>query len=165
MPGIKLFDSDSPKTALISGDADMGETWTLEALAAQQQVPTIQYIYPTEGANLWQDNYAIPTGAPHLDAAYAWLNYSVLPDVFWLMLRDFAYSNPNQAALDFGKGNSISVKNADGKQVKSTDLYKTTIESPVTNTPPDSLAAGYRIQDVGDATLMYDKIWAEVKGK
>jgi spermidine/putrescine-binding protein len=44
VPGIKLFDSDSPKTALIAGDADLGETWTFEALAAEQQVPAIQYI-------------------------------------------------------------------------------------------------------------------------
>jgi hypothetical protein len=80
------------------------------------------------------------------------------PDVFWLMLRDFAYTNPNQAALDFSKGNSISVKNADGNQVNSTKLYKTNIESPITNTPPDSLAAGRRIQDVGDARPLYDKI-------
>jgi len=164
VPGINVFDSDSPKTSLIAGDVGLGETWTFEALAAQQAVPTIQYIYPTEGAIVWQDNYAIPTGAPHLDAAYAWLNYSMQPDVFWLMLRDFAYTNPNQAALDFAQNNAVTVKNADGKDVTTSDLYKTYIESPITNTPPDILKAGHRIDDVGDATPLYDKIWTEVKG-
>jgi spermidine/putrescine-binding protein len=164
VPGIKVFDSDSPKTSLIAGDASLGETWTFEALAAQQAVPTIQYIYPTEGAIVWQDNYAIPTGAPHPDAAYAWLNYTMQPDVFWLMLRDFAYTNPDQAALDFAQNNAITVKNADGNNVTTTDLYNTYINSPITNTPIADLKAGHRIDDVGDATPLYDKIWTEVKG-
>ncbi|MEP7359037.1 MAG: spermidine/putrescine ABC transporter substrate-binding protein, partial [Anaerolineales bacterium] len=164
VPGIKLFDSDSPKTALISGDVDLGMTWTFEALAAQQAVPSIQYVYPTEGAIIWQDNYAIPTGAPHLDAAYAWLNYTNQPDVFWLMLRDFAYTNPNQAALDYAKGSTIKVKNADGDEVTPADLYATYMGSTITNTPPEALANGHRVEDVGDATPLYDRIWTEVKG-
>jgi len=164
IPGIKLFDSDSPKTALIAGDVDLGMTWTFEALAAQQAVPSIQYVYPTEGAIVWQDNYAIPVAAPHLDAAYAWLNYTNQPDVFWLMLRDFAYTNPNQAALDYAKGSTLKVKNADGAEVTPAELYATYIGSNITNTPADVLAKGHRIEDVGDATPLYDRIWTEVKG-
>jgi spermidine/putrescine-binding protein len=164
VPGIKLFDSDSPKTALISGDVDLGMTWTFEALAAQQAVPTIQYIYPTEGAIVWQDNYAIPTGAPHLDAAYAWLNYTNQGNVFWLMLRDFAYTNPNQAALDYAQNSTLKVKNADGDEVTPTELFATYMASSITNTPPEALANGHRVEDVGDATPLYDRIWTEVKG-
>ena len=75
VPNIKLFDSDSPKTALIAGDVDLGMTWTGEAFLAQQENPAIQFVYPTEGAILWQDNWAMLKDAPHPDAAYAWLNY------------------------------------------------------------------------------------------
>ncbi|HQY94840.1 spermidine/putrescine ABC transporter substrate-binding protein, partial [Caldilinea sp.] len=71
--GVKLFDSDSPKTALIAGDVDLGITWTGEAAIAQRELPAIEFVYPTEGPILWQDTYAIPADAPHLDAAYAWL--------------------------------------------------------------------------------------------
>jgi spermidine/putrescine-binding protein len=164
---VKLFDSDSPKTALIAGDVDLGMVWTGEALAAQQAVPTIKYVYPTEGAILWQDNYAIPKNAPHLDTAYAWLNYSLQPDVFWLMLRDYAYTNPNQATLDFARTNLITVKNPNDNNadVTTEQLYKIYFDSPITNTPPDALKAAHRIDDVGDATPLYDKIWTEVKGQ
>ena len=31
------------------------------------------------------------------------------------------------------------------------DLYKTYMESPITNTPPEELKKGHRIEDVGDA--------------
>ncbi|MEI2609376.1 MAG: spermidine/putrescine ABC transporter substrate-binding protein [Candidatus Promineifilaceae bacterium] len=151
VPGIKLFDSDSPKTALIAGDVDLGMTWTAEALLAQQENPAIQYIYPSEGAILWMDNYAVPADAPHLDAAYAWLNYNLQGDVFWLMLRDFPYTNPNQAALDYAQENQV-------------DLYNAYIDSPITNTPAEVIATGHRIDDVGETTPLYDRIWTEVKG-
>ena len=35
IPGVKLFDSDSPKTALIAGDVDLGIVWTGEAYTGQ----------------------------------------------------------------------------------------------------------------------------------
>jgi spermidine/putrescine-binding protein len=151
VPGIKLFDSDSPKTALIAGDVDLGMTWTGEAFLAQQENPAIQYVYPTEGAIIWQDNYAMPKDAPHADAAYAWLNYTMQGDVFWLMLRDFPYTNPNQAALDYAKANQP-------------DIYNAYINSPVTNTPAEAIQNGHRIDDVGDALPLYDQLWTEVKG-
>ncbi len=151
VPGVKLFDSDSPKTALIAGDVDLGITWTAEALLAQQENPAIQYIYPTEGALLWQDNWAMLANAPHADAAYAWLNYTMQGDIFWMMLRDFPYTNPNQAALDYAKENQ-------------TELYDAYMASPITNTPAEVIASGHRTEDVGEATPLYDAIWVEVKG-
>lgn len=151
VPGVKLFDSDSPKTALIAGDVDLGMTWTGEAFLAQQENPAIQYIYPEEGALLWQDNWVIPATAPHLDAVYAWLNYINQGNIFWLMLAEFPYTNPNTAALEFAKENHP-------------ELYEAYINSPITNTPADVIANGFRIEDVGDATPLYDQIWTEVKG-
>ncbi|HJW83598.1 MAG TPA: spermidine/putrescine ABC transporter substrate-binding protein [Anaerolineae bacterium] len=149
--GIKLFDSDSPKTALIAGDVDLGITWTGEAFLAQQENPAIQYVYPTEGAILWQDNYAMPTGAAHVDAAYAWINYTLQGNLFWLMLRDFPYTNPVKAALDYARDNQA-------------DLYRAYMDSPITNTPPEAVKQGHRIEDVGDALPLYDKVWTEIKG-
>lgn len=149
---IKLFDSDSPKTALIAGDVDLGMTWTGEAFLAQLENPSIQYVYPSEGAILWQDNYAIPVGAPHLDAVYAWLNYTMQGDVFWLMLRDFPYSNPSKAALEYAKANQP-------------DIYNAYMNSPITNTPADAIANGHRIDDVGEALPLYDQVWTEIKGE
>lgn len=151
VPNVKLFDSDSPKTALIAGDAELGMTWTGEALLAQREKPAIQYIYPTEGAILWQDNWAMLKDAPHADAAYAWLNYTMQGDIFWMMLRDFPFTNPNQAALDYAK-------------VNQKELYDAYMASPITNVPAEAIKNGHRIADVGEATPLYDDIWVEVKG-
>jgi spermidine/putrescine-binding protein len=149
--GVKLFDSDSPKSALIAGDVDLGITWTGEAVLAQRENPAIQFTYPTEGTILWQDNYAIPVDAPHADAAYAWLNYTLQGDVFWKMLEDFPYTNPNSAALEYAKTNHP-------------ELYKGYMDSNITNTPADVIKAGHRIEDVGEALPLYDQVWTEVKG-
>jgi hypothetical protein len=72
-------------------------------------------------------------------------------DIFWLMLQDFPYINPNKAALDFAKDNQ-------------TDLYDAYMGSTITNVPVADVENGHRIQDVGDATPLFDKIWLEVKG-
>lgn len=151
VPNVKLFDSDSPKTALIAGDVDLGITWGGEAVLAQREKPSIQYSFPEEGAILWQDNYAMPVGAPHADAAYAWLNYTMQPDVFWMMLRDFPFIMPSAGALDFAR-------------VNHTDLYDAYMGSNITNVPAEVFAKGKRIQDIGDMTPVYDRIWTEVKG-
>ena len=152
VPNIKLFDSDSPKTALIAGDVDLGMTWTFEALAAQQEIPAIQYIYPTEGAILWQDNWVLLKDAAHPDAAYAWMNYINQGDVFWLTLIDFTYTNPNKAALEYAKQNH-------------TEVYDAYANSPITNPPAEAIANGHSLKDVGDALPLYDEIWVEVKGQ
>ena len=165
VPNIKLFDSDSPKTALIAGDVDLGLTWTGEAFLAQKEKPSIQYVYPTEGAIVWQDNWAMPKDAPHADAAYAWLNYTNQGNIFWMMLRDFPYTNPNKAALEFAKGNTMSVKDTNGNDTTLAKIYDAYIASPITNTPPEAIKNGHRIDDVGDALTIYDQIWTEVKGK
>jgi spermidine/putrescine-binding protein len=151
IPNVKLFDSDSPKTALIAGDVDLGNVWNGEAFTAHQEDPAFEYVYPSEGTILWQDNWAIPSSAPHLDAAYAWINYIEQGDMFWMMLRDFPYTVPNAAALEYAK-------------INETELYDSYINSPITNTPPSALANGFFMEDVGEATPLYDQIWTEVKG-
>jgi len=148
---VKLFDSDSPKSSLIAGDADVGVVWSGEAMLAKREKPSLEYIFPREGTIIGQDGYIIVNDAPNLDAAYAWLNYSLQGDVFWLMLRDFPYTNPNQAALDYAKEHQP-------------ELYKEYIASPITNIPADVVTSGFHINDVGDALPLYDRLWTEVQG-
>lgn len=151
IPNVKLFDSNSPKTALIAGDVDLGVVWTGEAYTANQNNAAFKFAYPKEGAVIWQDNWAIPASAPHLDAAYAWINYTMQGDMFYLMLRDFPYLNPDTAALEYAKANHP-------------DLYEPFMNSPITNPPAEVVTSGHRMDDVGDATTLYDQIWTEVKG-
>ena len=152
IPNVKIFDSDSPKTSLIAGDVDLGIVWTGEAFLAREEVSTIEYVYPSEGAILWQDNWALPVGASHLDAAYAWMNYLMQGNIMWMVLSGFPYTNPNTAALEFARTNHP-------------DVYKAYAESPITNPPEEAIANAITIEDVGEALPLYDEIWTKVKGQ
>lgn len=150
-PNIKFFDSDSPKTALIAGDVDLGVIWTPEAFIARQKKDEFEFIYPTEGAILWQNTWAILRDAPHTDAAYAWINYTMQANLFWMVLRDFPCINPNIAALEYVRENKP-------------ELYFTYMNSPITNPPLEVIQNGHYIEDVGKTTTLYDNIWVEIKG-
>jgi spermidine/putrescine-binding protein len=160
---VRLFDSDSPKSALIAGDVDLGYVYNGEAFLAAQENPAFTYVYPTEGTFLWQDGFGLVQEAPHPDAAYAWLNYMLQPDVFWLMLRDFPYTNPNQAALEYARNATFKVKDADGNEVSPAELYEAYMKSNITNPPAEIWQNGINIKDVGDALPLYDNLWTEVK--
>jgi spermidine/putrescine-binding protein len=148
---VRIWDSDSPKTALIAGDAQVGVVYNGEAALAQQEVETMTYVFPSEGSILFEDGFAIPTDAPHVDAAYAWINYLLQGDVAWLPMRDYPYTIANAAALEYARENQP-------------ELYEAYMASEITNTPADILAASHRVEDVGDALTEYDRIWTEIKG-
>ena len=97
---MKVYDSDSPKTALLNGDVDLGVVWGGEAAILYNQDKKFKYILPVEGAHRFIDNIAIPAGAPHPDAAMAFINYILRPEVSKLISEAFPYTNPNVAARE-----------------------------------------------------------------
>jgi len=97
---VKVFDSDSPKTALENGDVDLGIVWSGEAAALYQKDPKFQYVLPVEGSHMFIDSLAIPRGAPNKDAAHLFINYILRPEVSKLISDDFPYTNPNAKARE-----------------------------------------------------------------
>ncbi len=97
---IKVYDSDSPKTALLGGDVDLGVVWSGEAARLWEEDKKFAYILPAEGAHPFVDVMAIPAKAPHVDAAHAFLDYILRPEVSKLISDEFPYTNPNQAARE-----------------------------------------------------------------
>jgi spermidine/putrescine transport system substrate-binding protein len=149
-PNIRIYDSDSPKTPLLAGDVDLGVVWNGEAFLAYRENNAMTYVFPTEGTINFYDGLGLPKDAPHPDLAYAWLNYMLQGDVFWLALQDYPYTIPNQAALDFAKENHP-------------EIYQAYIESPITNTPADIFNKGFDVKDVGEFIVKYDEVWTEIK--
>jgi len=165
VPNIRLFDSDSPQTALLAGAVDLGMMWTGEAYLARQANSDIQYIFPTEGVILWQDNWSMLKDAPHPDAAYAWLNYINQPNIFWMVLRDFPYINPNTAAFNFARNNQTKVVGINGKETTLATLYVAYMASPITSISSAVIKNGHRVVDVGESTRLYDDVWEAVKNR
>lgn len=95
---VKVFDSGSPKTALLNGDVDIGIVWSGEAALLWNEDKKFKYVLPVEGAHRFIDIFAIPADAPHKDAAHAFINYVLRPDVSKLVSAAFPYTNPNAEA-------------------------------------------------------------------
>ena len=79
-PHLFAINSDY-QPGMRSGDAWMSIAWTGDGLQLNRDMPEIDYVLGKEGGELWSDFYAIPKEAPHLDAAYALINFLIDPKV------------------------------------------------------------------------------------
>ncbi len=147
---IKVFDSDSPKTELLSGEVVAGVVWNGEAALAHRENPKIVYVIPAEGMGVWVDNLALPKSPPHKDAAIAFLNFVLRPDMSVLITKAYPYSSVNPPALAL-------LKQTDPK------TYEEYMSNPANNPPPEAVKSGHAVVDVGDATTLYDQVWTDVK--
>ena len=72
--------------------------WSGEAALLWNEDKKFKYVLPAEGAHRFIDILAIPANAPNKDAAHAFINYILRPDVSQIVSRDFPYTNPNAEA-------------------------------------------------------------------
>jgi putrescine transport system substrate-binding protein len=84
---VKKFHSSEYINALANGDICLAVGWSGDAALAASRAGeadngiNIGYAIPKEGSVIALDNLAIPKGAPHLSAAYAFINFLLRPDV------------------------------------------------------------------------------------
>jgi len=64
-----------------SGDAWMSICWNGDGTQLKNDLPEMDYVVATDGGEIWTDFYAIPKEAPHLNAAYAFINFMQDPYV------------------------------------------------------------------------------------
>ncbi len=98
IPLVKVFDSDSPKTALLNGDVSIGIVWGGEGAILLQSDPKFRWIIPAEGTHLFIDSLAIPKTAKNVNNAEAFMNFILRTDISKKISDAFPYTNPNLAA-------------------------------------------------------------------
>lgn len=140
---VKLFDSDSPKTALLNGEADLGVVWSGEAAILYGEDKKFRYVLPAEGAHQFVDNLAIPLGARHKAEAEAFINYILRPEVSVLISNDFPYTNPNLKARAL--------------------LTQEQLRNPASYPPGDPKLDIFH--DIGEASAKIDKLVTDAKSK
>lgn len=79
-PHLFAINSDY-QPSMRNGDAWMSVCWTGDAVQLNRDIPEMQYVLGKEGGEIWTDYYAIPKGAQNPDAAYAFIDYILTPDV------------------------------------------------------------------------------------
>ncbi len=141
---IKLYDSDSPKSALISGDCTVGMVWSAEIALAMDENPDIEIVYPTEGAYVFLDNWAIPKGTKNYDAAMEFINYMLSAEAAKMNIEDFPYLCPNKAALEL--------------------MGEDYVNNEAKNVPADVIESGEFVSYLDTDTLaIYDEMWTKLK--
>lgn len=141
---VKLYDSDSPKSALISGDCSVGMVWSAEVALSMDENPDIEIVYPTEGAYVFLDNWAVPKGAKNYDAAMEFINFMLSAEAAQMNISDFPYLCPNTAALEL-----------------MGDDY---VNNTAKNVPSDVIAGGEFVSYLDTDTLaIYDDMWTKLK--
>ena len=78
-----------------SGDVIQAATRSKEA----KRGVTVTYVAPREGAQLWFDMLAVPADAPHKDAAFAFIDFLLRPDVIAGITNAVRYPNAVPASL------------------------------------------------------------------
>lgn len=95
---IKAYDSDHPEALLENGEADIGILRSDSAATLLQTDKKFRWILPREGSHLSVDSLCIPRSASRVEAALAFINFLLRPEISAEISRTDARINPHAAA-------------------------------------------------------------------
>lgn len=98
-PHLLAFGTDY-KSLLASGEAALSLGWNGDAAALSAQGVPIRYVVPSEGSQIWEDDWAIAADAAEPELAHAFLNYVMRPEIAAQEARYTRYATGNRAALE-----------------------------------------------------------------
>jgi spermidine/putrescine transport system substrate-binding protein len=142
-PAIADFESFGWEERLLAGDIALVMGFSIVGNALVLDNSELDYVIPSSGTSVWTDTMAIPTSAPNLDAAYAWINFMLEPENSAFAAENLKFATPNQAALAMLPEELTS----------NTDLFLT----------PETLAKCEGIVPVDEAIDLYDRYWTQLK--
>lgn len=131
---VKAFDSDSPKTFLITKEVDLGLVWNAEAILAKGENKNIEIVYPKDGYALSMDNYTIVKGSKNKENAYLLIDYLLRDENCIKIISEYPYISTNKNVGNY-----------------STEELERIIKN------------GSYIENVGDKIKEIDKLWARIK--
>ncbi len=99
-PHIKTFHEDNGQDLLLSGEVDLVLEYNGDIAQVRQEDPDIDFVVPKEGSLLISDCLCIPTGAPNVEDAHAFINYLLDAEAGKKITETILYPTPNGAARD-----------------------------------------------------------------
>ncbi len=144
---VKAYDSQTNDDLIITSETVMSHMWTGDAVLAGDPESGgregLVYVIPQEGCTIWQDNMAIPKGAPNAYTAHIFINY----------LADAPRAAQNATFIGYGTPVEAARAFLDDEVLNNEAIY-----------PPAATFEKLQwIEDVGDALQLYDRIWTEFK--
>lgn len=143
IPNVLVFNSDYPANPFIEGETSIGMLWNGSAYAAQKAGAPIKIVWPKEGAILWMDSLAIPSGAKNVEAAYKMIDFLLRPENAAKIALMIGYPTPVKEAKKF--------------------LPEKFKNNPMIYPPEDVLKKSEWQSDVGDKVAIYEKDFEKLK--
>jgi spermidine/putrescine transport system permease protein len=140
-PNVKLLDSDSPKTALISGEASVGMIYSAEIALAMAENKDIQIVFPKKGQYLFLDSLCISKSTKNKEMAEKFINFVLEAQTGKMIIEAFPYTSPNAAALKL--------------------MDEKFRANPAKNIPESAIKKGLGLKDLGKTVDVYNDIWTE----
>lgn len=142
-PAIASFDSDAWRSQILSGDLTLAMCYSSDANEVIPENPDLRYVLPTSGSSLWMDTLVIPASAPNPDAAYAWINFMLQPEIAAEICQRLSFATPNEAAFN---------------------LLPTEVQNNVTLFPPNPALGNSEslIPLDPSVTSIYDRYWTRL---
>ena len=97
-PNIRLIKDDNLQDDLISGEISAGVMYTSQVTMACLANPDLKVVYPSEGIGFGIMAQFVPVNAPNPDAAPAFIDYILRPEVSKQCFEYIGYYCTNQAA-------------------------------------------------------------------
>lgn len=146
-PFVATFDSETYSNLLVAGETAVGHGWNGGFYQAifDNEDRDLHFIVPKEGLTIFTDNLAIPVSAPNPYTAEVLINYLLDPEIAAQITNFTYYASPVETARPF--------------------ILDEIKEDPGIYPPDDILARMEYLTDVGEATLLYERIWTEIKAE
>ncbi|MDX6766973.1 MAG: spermidine/putrescine ABC transporter substrate-binding protein [Candidatus Methylacidiphilales bacterium] len=142
-PLLAKYDNESFEDSLASGETLVAHGWAGEFATAQTDNPDLRFALPKEGAILSVDNLAIPVSSKNRDAAYLFIDYLLRAEIAVKVAEYSLYGSANAAALP---------------------QLAPELRNGIGFTRPEGFAF-HQIEDLGENTALYDKIWSRLKSE
>ena len=97
-PHLLAFETNY-KPLIATGRACLALGWNGDAATLRAQGVPVQYVIPSEGSQIWEDDWAIAADAPNPELAHAFLNYVLRPEIAAQEAGYTRYATSNHSAM------------------------------------------------------------------
>jgi spermidine/putrescine transport system substrate-binding protein len=100
-PVLAMYQSDGTIERMIAGEVIMHHQWNGAAHRTREQKPSVVFVYPKEGLNFWQDNFAVPKDARNPENAKTFINWMMAPENIAVASNFTGYMNAIKGSEQF----------------------------------------------------------------
>jgi spermidine/putrescine transport system substrate-binding protein len=138
---VGFYGSPDSVAKVLAGDAWVAVAYNGDAVSRLDE--NTDFALPREGTIIWVDAMTVPAKAPNPEGAYRFIDFILQADVGAQLSNFLSYATPNEASLPL----------IDAAVRADPRVYPT----------PEQSSKMVMLEDVREATSLYDQVWTRVK--